>query len=88
MAKARLGFAAGTDVAQFAFQTLHFEPHGGAAEEGEGDDARRGVGLGKTDRQQVERFGRIAIAKTFITRSNRSTAPTRSCRPSSAALQS
>src|SRR5579872_7111626 len=55
VAETDLGLEPRPDIPQFAFEALHFEPNGGAAEKGERHDARGRVGFLKADRQQVER---------------------------------
>src|ERR1700722_7131572 len=55
VAEADFGLAARPDVAQLSLEALDFEPHGGAAEKGQGDDSRRRIGLLEADRQQIER---------------------------------
>jgi hypothetical protein len=66
MAETGLGLAARTDVAQFRFEALHLEPHRGAAEESQRHQARRRVGLLEADRQQVQRFARIAAGEADL----------------------
>src|SRR5258708_33397728 len=66
MAEADLGFAARTNVAQFPFEAFHFKPYGRAAEEGEGHESRRRVGLFEADGEQIERPCPILLVQTDL----------------------